>query len=188
MELPHYLEPPQIPTQPLCLRAHKIAELIHAGQTHGDGTTPYWWHCGQVARVLEEVWPTDIALQVSGWVHDGPEDVPELFSLKDLRMAFHAELGDEPHDLVRAVTTPRSMGNRRVRLGKLIDLIHNYPPALRLKQADRLINGLCCRFYGDSRLSMYQREYPRFRAGLRHLLPLDPGVSYLWAELDRVLG
>jgi (p)ppGpp synthase/HD superfamily hydrolase len=156
-----------------------LAHKVHAGQGYGE--FDYTRHLRDVAWRLAAAGYRGDQWEQAAWLHDAVEDT-------DLTIeAVSDQFGVEVAALVAAVTTPASVGNRKARLARLIELLTACPRALPLKLADRLANVHFCWLTRSDKLFMYHREYRRFRAGLRGLDD-DERLVPMWADLDRMLG
>lgn len=162
----------------LCDLAEKYANEYHRDMKYGD--EPYTKHLADVVQVLERFGYAEDSWRAAGWLHDILEDT-------ECSPAWlQKEFGSGVFNLVNAVTTPRSIGNRAARLEFTIRKLQSYPAAIPLKLADRIANVSVCWETQDSRLFMYYKEYPRFRQALIafHNLNHIP----MWAELDKLHG
>lgn len=157
-------------------RSEQFASRAHAGQKYGDA--PYTEHLAAVVKILR-VRGFEERLQAAGWLHDVLEDT--AVSSEEMTKVF----GQRITSIVEAVTTPRTIGNRRERLEALIVLLTARPEAIAVKLADRLANARAS--LGTPMDRMYRKEYPRFREGL-FPLSSDPAILALWQDLDNLLA
>jgi (p)ppGpp synthase/HD superfamily hydrolase len=156
-----------------------LAHAAHRGQTYGEWD--YTKHLRDVDLQLgaagfnEEYW------DIAAWLHDIVEDTDTTIE------QVESQFGSKVAMLVEAVTTPLSIGNRRARLKRLIELLTKTPGAVPLKLADRIANVQFCWFGQNTKLFMYYREYPTFRGSIRPLND-DPRVMKMWDKLDEMMG
>jgi hypothetical protein len=158
-------------------RAREFAVAAHGDQLYGD--KPYAVHLDAVAELLA---PNGELAQVIGYLHDVVEDT--AVSLDGVRREF----GDMVAACV-ALVTDEPGANRRERKAKtnakLAAVSGKDVLALVVKAADRLANLRASVSGGsESKLGMYRREQPAFRAAAYR-----PGLcDELWREMDRILG
>ena len=161
--------------------ANARAFAIAAHGTQEYAGRPYVFHLDAVAKLLE---PYGVEAQVIGYLHDVAEDTPT--PLQRIRQTF----GDRVAECVRLVTDEPGE-NRAARKkqtnAKLTKVQGEATLALIVKAADRLANlrtsAMSAAAGDSSKLEMYRREHPAFRAAA-----LRPGLcDALWAEMDRVL-
>lgn len=156
-----------------------LAHRVHAGQGYGD--FDYIRHLRDVETRLRAAGFAADHWGIAAWLHDAVEDTD--LTIEEVT----AQFGTEVAVLVASVTTPASIGNRKARLKRLIELLTEEPGAMPLKLADRLANVQFSWTSQSSKLFMYYREYPAFRRGLRHLND-DVRVMLMWDKLDEMLG
>jgi guanosine-3',5'-bis(diphosphate) 3'-pyrophosphohydrolase len=160
-----------------CARAF----AIHA---HGDqeyGGRPYVSHLDAVAKLLE---PYGEQARVIGYLHDVVEDTP--VPLERVRDDF----GDAVAQCVALVTDEpgTNRAERKARTNaKLAKVAGPTTLALIVKAADRLANlrmsAASAATGDDSKLAMYRREHPAFRAAA-----FRPGLcDELWTEIDAIV-
>lgn len=158
-------------------RAREFAVAAHGDQRYGD--QPYAVHLDAVAGLLA---PFGELAQIVGYLHDVVEDT--AVPLDAVRERF----GERVAACV-ALVTDEPGANRRERKArtnaKLAAVPAEDPLALVVKAADRLANLRASAGGGsDSKLDMYRREQPGFRAAAYR-----PGLcEELWREMDRILG
>ena len=157
--------------------ARRFAVAAHRGQRYRD--YPYVVHLDAVAGLLA---PFGQDAQVVGFLHDVVEDTD--VTLDEVRARF----GERVAACV-AIVTDEPGATRRARKAKthakLSAVAGENSLALIVKAADRLAN-LRASTGGesDSKLDMYRREHPAFRAAAYR-----PGLcDGLWHEMDRILG
>lgn len=161
---------------PLETHAKAIAEQAHTGQMYGD--RPYIEHCAEVVEVLKEFelgrYP---ALLAAGWLHDVLEDCTGWTErwLAD-------ELGNQVAARLVANVTEEPGLNRYERHLLTFPKIRRDPRSVALKLADRIANVRAAMKYGDSRLEMYVKEHPLFRAAL-----LSYDNEDMWTCLDALI-
>lgn len=155
-------------------QAMNMAQIWHAEQKYGE-TSYYEGHLLCVLMELHEQHVKDEDILVAGVLHDSVEDTD--VSLDEVRSLF----GSRVAEIVWAVT---GVGhNRRQRnLDAYTKIQAAGVDALRVKLADRIINVRSCLKSGDSRISMYRKEHPSFRAALAPI-----GLPEVWAKLDTLL-
>jgi guanosine-3',5'-bis(diphosphate) 3'-pyrophosphohydrolase len=158
-------------------RARAFALTAHGEQRYGH--QPYAVHLDAVAALLA---PFGETAQAIGYLHDVVEDTP--VPLQAVREAF----GDLIADCV-ALVTDLPGSNRAERKthtnAKLAKVSGDTELALIVKAADRLANlRTSARAQGDSKLDMYRREHPTFRAAA-----FRPGLcDALWMEMEQILA
>lgn len=158
-------------------RAREFAIAAHGDQKYGD--QPYSIHLDAVVELLA---PFGELAQVIGYLHDVVEDT--AVTLDAVRQAF----GDPVATRV-ALVTDEPGANRRERKAKtnakLSTVSDEDALALVVKAADRLANlRASARGGADSKLDMYRREHPAFRAAAYRSGLCDE----LWREMDRILS
>jgi (p)ppGpp synthase/HD superfamily hydrolase len=157
--------------------AREFAVAAHGDQRYGD--QPYAVHLDEVAELLA---PFGELAQVVGYLHDVVEDTAVPLD------AVRAQFGERVAACVALVTDEQG-ANRRERKArtnaKLSAVSGEDSLALVVKAADRLANlRRSARGGSDSKLGMYRREHPAFRAATYR-----PGLcDELWQEMDHVLG
>ncbi len=141
------------------IRMEKLNKArLFAIEAHGDqlyAGKPYIFHLTQVVNVLQEFgYETDIDLLVAGYLHDTLEDT------KVVPAQIQTGFGMHVYEMVFAVS---GFGSTRAnRTENTVTKLHNYPEAIALKMADRLVN---MRFSSkDSRkhFNMYIDELPKY--------------------------
>ncbi len=157
--------------------AREFAVAAHGDQRYGD--QPYSAHLDAVAALLA---PFGEQAQVVGYLHDVVEDTSVTLD------ALQREFGDRVAAWVSLVTDQLG-ANRRERKArtnaKLAAVSGEDAVALVVKAADRLANLRASAGGGaGSKLDMYRREHPAFRAAAYR-----PGLcDGLWREMDSILG
>jgi hypothetical protein len=156
--------------------AREVASRAHAGALYG--TAPYTEHLDAVEAALERFrWGDDEALRAAAWLHDAVEDTS--VSLEDIKRRF----GDDVAGLVDAVTDCSGRTRRDRKPRTLAKTARSGERAVALKLADRIANVE----RGGSKLGMYRREQPEFRAALRGVGE-DPRLEPMWQHLEDALG
>ena len=152
-------------------RARAFALTAHGEQRYGD--QPYAVHLDAVAALLA---PFGETAQAIGYLHDVIEDTP--VPLQAVREAF----GDLIADCVALVNRAERKTHTNAKLAKVSG---DTELALIVKAADRLANlRTSARAQGDSKLDMYRREHPTFRAAA-----FRPGLcDALWMEMEQILA
>jgi (p)ppGpp synthase/HD superfamily hydrolase len=159
--------------------AISLAHKVHQNQSYGE--FDYTKHLRDVSLQLGANGFSEDYWDIAAWLHDTVEDTD--LTIEEVEKQF----GSKVAMLVEAVTTPSSIGNRRARLRRLIELLTACPGAMPLKLADRIANVQFCWFRQNNKLFMYYREYKTFRGSLRPLND-DPRVMKMWDKLDEMLG
>jgi guanosine-3',5'-bis(diphosphate) 3'-pyrophosphohydrolase len=159
------------------LRAREFAISAHRDQQYGD--EPYATHLDAVASVLA---PYGEMAQIIGYLHDVVEDTGTHLEI------VQKEFGDPVATAVGLVTDEPG-ANRRERKArtnaKLSAVGAENALALMVKTADRLANlRASAGGRSGSKLVMYRREHPEFRAAVYRAGLCDE----LWLEMDRILG
>jgi len=165
---------------PKVQRAWVLSQEIHDGQMYG--VFPYVKHIWDVYSMGAEHWPDDEDVLVALLLHDGPEDTS--LTVGDIRTEF----GDRPANMVHAVTTPSSLGNRNIRLEVLFEQLLEFPEGLKVKLPDRKANVTSCWTEHNPMLFRYYKEHRKLRKRLRPLSLEDPKLMALWADIDKMLG
>jgi (p)ppGpp synthase/HD superfamily hydrolase len=161
------------------VRARAFAVAAHGDQRYGNHA--YVHHLDAVVQLLDPYGPD---AQVVGYLHDVVEDTQ--VPLDQIR----ADFGDLAAACV-ALVTDGPGGNREQHKAatnaKLSQIDAGGPKRLALivKAADRLDNlNECVRDSGGSKLEMYRREHPAFRAAA-----FRPGLcDGLWERLEAILS
>lgn len=152
-------------------RARLVAVFAHGDQLYGG--KPYHIHLKSVANTLVRFGHDDKNIISAAYLHDVLEDTS--VTGEDLSYIF----GPSILALVMAVTNEPG-ANRKERAEKTYPKIRSTNRATLLKLADRISNLENCILSDDSRLEMYRKEYPGFRAALH-----QPGqYEIMWKWLD----
>lgn len=156
-------------------KAIDFAILAHGGKTYGP--YPYIYHLHQVDRVLREFGFISDSLRQAAYLHDVLEDTSVSYG--ELRHAF----GDTVANLVRSVTAPKELPNRKARVAWL----YSHAPMFgfdetTLKLADRIANMRDANMREVAKREMYKREY----AGFNSAMPRYQEHDRMWSELDRL--
>ena len=159
-------------------RARAFAIAAHGDQRYGE--QPYVVHLGAVAELAG---PYGNAARAVAYLHDVVEDTG--VTPDEVRRSF----GDRVADCVAVVTDPPGdsrAGRKATSHAKLAAASGALELALIVKAADRLANlrASAAGGRGSSKLEMYRREHPAFRAAAHRPGLCDP----LWAEMDRILA
>lgn len=155
--------------------AISLATVAHKGQKYGDA--PYTVHLAQVYEVLTRFKITDEELLIAAWLHDILEDTTTTKS--HLEMAF----GPNVADLVYRVTNEAGV-NRKARHEATYPKIMASERATTLKLADRIANTERSIETKDTKLSMYTKEYPKFRS----MMYKEGQNAAMWRHLDFLMG
>lgn len=155
--------------------ARVFAVAAHGEQKYGD--EPYSVHLDDVYNILVAKSVFDFDVQAAAFLHDVLEDTET--GLEALEMAFPSDVTT----LVVAVTSEPGK-NRKERNAATYPKIRANHKAVILKLADRVANVRRSVRSGSSTLSMYQKEYPGFKAALFYS-SLD--TQPFWEELDSLL-
>lgn len=158
-------------------RAREFAVAAHGDQRYGG--RPYVVHLDAVAEMVA---PFGEVAQVVGYLHDVIEDT--AVPLETVRREF----GDRVATCV-ALLTDEPGADRRERkaktYAKLSAVAGDDVLALIVKAADRLANLRASTGVGsESKLDMYRREHPEFRAAAHRPKLCDA----LWLEMDRIVA
>jgi (p)ppGpp synthase/HD superfamily hydrolase len=158
-------------------RAREFALSAHGSQRYGDH--PYAYHLDAVATLLA---PYGEVAQTIGYLHDVAEDTTVGVD------AIQQNFGRHVADCVRLVTDEPGVNRAARKLltnTKLAKVDGDACIALIVKAADRLANlRESARGGAGSKLEMYRREHPAFKAAAYR-----PGLcDEMWSEMDRIIG
>lgn len=157
-------------------QARLFAAHAHKGQTYGQ--FPYTTHTDAVVAVLIEYnFEDDPALIAAGHLHDVVEDcgVPV--------QEIQARFGVDVAGLVEGVTNEPG-NNRKEKATRTYPKIREDERRVALKLADRLANARNAKESNPGLFAMYRKEYPGFRAALRH----EDEFGGMWGELDSLFS
>lgn len=157
-------------------RARAYAVSAHGDQKYGDD--PYVIHLAAVRTVLMEFGFAGNFL-IAAWLHDVLEDC------KVSRVEMERLFGFTIVSMVAAVTGQGD--NRKARNKDVYTKLEFNPSFIPLKLADRIANLRACLAGNPKLFTMYEREYPEFKAALYELSDravCDP----MWRELDRLVA
>lgn len=119
----------------LVRRAMAFAGDAHAGQTRGDGVTPYIRHPEAVINVLRRHGYNDGALLAAAALHDVVEDTPTR--IEEIRARFGAPVAS----IVAEATDPPDLPRGRNRLEAQVKRVLRGSQAVQaLKLADKISN------------------------------------------------
>lgn len=158
-------------------RARAFALVAHGEQRYGD--EPYAVHLDAVAALLE---PYGAEVQVVGYLHDVAEDTEIGFS--EIRDAFGLHAA---HCVALVTDCPGATRAERKALtnAKLAEVDEEFRAALIVKAADRLANlRVSARGGAGSKLEMYRREHPAFRAAAYR----EGLCEALWDEIEGIIA
>lgn len=163
---------------PIHPNVRAFADAVHAEQYYNGGS--YSIH---LDHVVEEIYPNDPELACAAYLHDVLEDGRKAgITPNDLRGL--PDVTERVLRVVQAVT--RGPGTRRKTIPAALEATRNAGlDAIAVKLADRFANVKSCWDNRDTRLFMYWREYPEFRAALYS--DADTALAPLWGRLDRAL-
>lgn len=165
-------------------KAKKIASIYHANQKYGEGI-PYTQHLNDADETLVKFGYLDLITRAAVYLHDVIEDTDlDATTLLDLLTdsePSNTKLELEAQEVVMLVqaVTNRPGKNRAERNAATYPAIRQHTGAVLIKLADRISNTVRAFLNGDSKFSMYQKEYKGFREALYRKGEYDAMWSYL---------
>ncbi len=102
----------------LILKAYKVAEKAHEGQTRASGE-PYVTHCLAVADILAQKFAPPPHIIVAGLLHDTVEDT--RFTLDDVRKNFGDNVAKLVDGVTKLTTLPRVQRGDQTAKEKILD-------------------------------------------------------------------
>jgi (p)ppGpp synthase/HD superfamily hydrolase len=169
-------------TSPIERAARAFAYAAHLGQKYGEAN--YITHLDHAVDVARRFGVRAPGLIAAVYLHDTIEDTKVTF--EDLVAVFDLGIAR----LVYAVTDKPGKNRAERHEATFPGILAVGYPAVLVKLADRLANvETSARGPNKSKLAMYRKEYPRFRAALK-VVGSNSGAdagSKMWAHLDSLL-
>ena len=164
-------------------QAKLIAKHNHRNQSYG--IYPYFYHIEMVAHIGMREGFSDEWIAAC-YLHDIVEDTP--VTLGQVKKVF----GDEVSKIVYDVTDPSDLFNRKDKKQSVYEKIIKSKEkkqygSLAVKLADRIANVSHSKILGDSKYSMYKKEYPKFKDSLftpREFSTAPDCIYRLWNVLE----
>jgi guanosine-3',5'-bis(diphosphate) 3'-pyrophosphohydrolase len=157
-----------------------VAARLFAIKAHGDqryGDEPFVFHLDAVVRVIDSYGHTDPEVRASGYLHDVVEDTDK--TKEDIAAEFSSSIAE----IVHAVSSEPGK-NRKERNIATYPKIRAVHKAVIVKLSDRIANVGYSLATKSDLFTMYQREYPAFRAALYYD---SPDLTKMWEFLDRIM-
>jgi len=159
------------------MEACAFAAARHSHQMWGPH--PYSEHLIRVAARARSCWagPRPDDIEAAAYLHDVLDTDTTLEELTRL-------FGERVAALVVAVTDAPGRNRRERHAATYPKIVAAGDAAVFLKLCDRYVNWRQCIDSGDSRLSMYRREYSAFRKALRNPSTVSLSTLAAWNDLD----
>lgn len=163
---------------------------LHGNQKYAG--VPYSFHLAYVENLLVETGFDGYAYKAAAWLHDAVEDTTATYQ------NIYDRFGGEVCSYVYACTGEGE--NRKQRNESIYKKLKQVPLAAPVKVADRIANMLTglgnksiagVEGYTEDgntdKLSMYVKEFPKFKEEIQPLVMDSPNGRFLWEMLEKTV-